>query len=99
MKLTMNKLQVKIRFNHGAKSENEIWRVIVNEVKDQNPKEVVSSKEYHCADVVFFCHTETTKDSVLQDGEIVDKWHISAINPRSIEILENQKRITSMVIA
>lgn len=98
MKLTMNNLQVKIRFNNDAKTENDKWRVTVNEVKDFSPKDIVASKEYLCADVVFFCHTETTKDSVLQDGESVNKWHISAINPKSIEVLENQKNVITMII-
>lgn len=86
----MNDLKVKVRFNHDAISEKERWRVLV--------ERTTFFKEYLCSSVTFFCHTKTTKDKIYNHTYFVDKWHITAINPQSIEVLKDEEGALSIVV-
>jgi hypothetical protein len=68
-------MEVKIRYNTNAKSDDKLhWRVIINGV------------EHLASNVIINCMTRTTKDYIEGVG---DKWHISC-NPTQIEWVDTE---------
>ena len=77
-------MNILVRFNHNSAHESTRWRFIWD------------GHEMLCASVKFFCGTETTKNPVLVNGEIVAKWHISPIDPKKVmfDVLNDETHIT-----
>lgn len=57
-----------LRYNNQSKTEFDKWRLIVN------------NREYIASEVVFMCPTKTTIDEVLLDGQLVTKYHLTALD-------------------
>ena len=74
----MTPLNILVRFNHDAKSENERWRFVWN------------STEHTCASVTFHCATETCREEIEVNNSMVTKLHIRPISPRQVEIFEKE---------
>lgn len=77
----MTKHFILVRFNHDAKSENERWRFVWNNI------------EHVCASVTFQCPTETCKQEIEIDHVHVTKWHIRPIAPKAVEYIEKEGAI------
>lgn len=61
-----------LRYNTKSKTEFDKWRLIVN------------GKEHIASEVVFLCATKTTIDQVEVDGQIVEKYHVSALDMKTM---------------
>lgn len=61
-----------LRYNHNSKTEFDKWRLIVN------------GKEHIASQVVFLCPTTTTVDQIEIDGQLVEKYHVSALDMRTM---------------
>lgn len=74
-------MEILIRFNHNATSEDNRWRILIDEV------------EHQCANIEILCPSKTCKAQVwnIREGKYEDKWHISPISPSKVifRITEN----------
>jgi hypothetical protein len=61
-------MKIQLRYNHDSKHEHDKWRLLID---DQ--EQVVS-------EVIFECNTKTTCDLVESNGQVVEKFHITAID-------------------
>ena len=61
-------MQVLIRYNTKSISDNDKWRVLIDE------------KEFTCSNVQINCQSETCMRPILENGKPIDKWHIRAYN-------------------
>lgn len=69
-------MDILIRYNHKSTDEHSRWRFVLD------------GTEIICASVRCECPTTTIKRSILSDGEVVQKWHITPIEPKSVEITD-----------
>lgn len=78
-------MNILIRYNHNSLDENSRWRFIMD------------GHEIICASVVCWCATQTIKSVVVSNGESITKYHISPINPSSVEITEVENSLNIVV--
>ena len=71
-------MTILVRFNHNAIGEQDRWRFVHDGI------------EHTCASVTFNCRSETCHHEMTVDGQIVSKWHIRPIEPKKIEVIENE---------
>ena len=61
-------MQVLIRYNTKSLSDNDKWRVLIDE------------KEFTCSYVQINCQSETCMRPILENGKPIEKYHIRAYN-------------------
>jgi hypothetical protein len=75
-----------LRYNHNSKTEFDKWRLIVN------------GQEHIASEVVFLCPTKTTIDEIEIDGQIVTKYHVSALDMNRMYFEYGGQDFTRIVI-
>jgi hypothetical protein len=61
-------MKAQVRYNHESKNNYDKWRLLIDD------------EEKIVSEVLFECATITTCDKVEVNGEMIDKFHLSAID-------------------
>lgn len=61
-------MEVLIRYNTKYSSNIDRWRLLVD------------GNEFLCSNIQIKCEAETCMQEIMENGELVEKWHIRAYN-------------------
>ena len=61
-------MEVLIRYNNKYNSNSDRWRLLIDE------------NEFLCANIQIKCESETCMKEVIENGQLVEKWHLRAFN-------------------
>jgi len=81
-------MQVLIRYNTKSLSDNDKWRVLIDE------------KEFTCSNVQINCQSETCMRPILENGKPIEKWHLRAFNFNEIifRFYGNENKLIILIV-
>lgn len=61
-------MEVLIRYNNKYNSDIDRWRLLIDD------------NEFLCSNIQIKCESETCSKAVMENGQMIEKWHIRVYN-------------------